>query len=367
MDNSNQNLDLDSFEVKCINDYVHFILSFYFSALDENGYEEIRDFLLNYFMEGNFDEFLNVTNQENLQSKLKKINKMEELLRSRKSPRQRKNSMSTLEMGPKNGVASLQFKNHQLNFDANSGFENTSFAATRKKKGKNMGLQLFHFNGNSAAENRENNIFSSSQTTSFQGSSGNFNGNLFVNFEELNFDSTSKFPKFNELSKFKPLKTSGQQSNMMVSNNGTRFFKKPKRNNKKQFENECRIYRYLGTIEPPKFLKNCTCFVECFSDGILLSNGGLSLQYILKNREPLQRGNFDQLFDKVLELHCCAVTHNDLHCGNVVGFDMDDVRFIDFGLAKISKDKIRIEFLKRINRIFRGLFFSLSARFNLFQ
>ena len=79
MDNNNQNLDLDSFEVKCINDYVHFILSFYISALDENGYEEIREYLHNYFIEGNFDEFLkvNVNNQKNIQSKFMKINKME--------------------------------------------------------------------------------------------------------------------------------------------------------------------------------------------------------------------------------------------------------------------------------------------------
>jgi hypothetical protein len=53
MNNSSQSeLDLGDFYVKCINDYVHFILSFYYLTLSKDKYQEVKDILYQYFLDG---------------------------------------------------------------------------------------------------------------------------------------------------------------------------------------------------------------------------------------------------------------------------------------------------------------------------
>jgi hypothetical protein len=48
MENNNKNLDLQRFEVKCINDYVNFLISFYKIVLIPKQYLEFREILYQY-------------------------------------------------------------------------------------------------------------------------------------------------------------------------------------------------------------------------------------------------------------------------------------------------------------------------------
>jgi tRNA A-37 threonylcarbamoyl transferase component Bud32 len=135
---------------------------------------------------------------------------------------------------------------------------------------------------------------------------------------------------------------------------------------KKNLENECRVYAYLRNTSP-EFLENCTCFVNCFTDGILLKNGGNSLEQMLKeNTFTFSIVYFQQFFNKLHELHKLLVTHNDLHVGNVVG--VFDVRFIDFGLANIHPQQVfDEEFLEMIRLAFSGIFFALCSKYGIME
>ena len=76
--------------------------------------------------------------------------------------------------------------------------------------------------------------------------------------------------------------------------------------------------------------------------------------------------NLQQFFPKLLQIQLCGVCHDDLHCGNVVGFDINDLRFIDFGLAKTCQQSPNEDFLQRLNTVFREIFFYFASKYRLF-
>jgi hypothetical protein len=361
--NNNQKLDLDRFEGKCINDYVQFLLSFYHKVLPLEKYIELKGILYSYILKGNFEEaLLNSTkNSTNLQNfftrngkKLRDIPMIEELVRVNREvaksnmPSPKKFSLAI----PSNNNVSLDsFVNLRLNHNPPKVEENlnlsneSSFASRRRKKGKSgFALKL---------------------------ESQNFGNNSSPLPTKLR-TAVSTLSPFNRRKDFVNIKTAGEQSNMMKSKNGKQFFKTLSLHNsskKRQFENECRVYSHLQQVNP-HFLRDSTCFLACYSDGILLSDGGMSLSQLLEsnrfNQENLKR-NLQQFFPKVLVLHCSGVSHNDLHCHNVVGFDKsNDVRFIDFGLAKTCQRGINTDFLERLNNVFTKIFFAFARKYGLF-
>ena len=342
MNNSSQSeLDLRDFYVKCINDYVHFILSFYYLTLSEDQYQEVKDILFAYFLEGKFEGALfsspeilrNFYNRNG--NKLKETNKMEALMITNKMralvEESRKRNLSKSSSTNENAPAP------DLNSPKLTLFQKRQLKAQSTKEALSTFVERHHYDNSSPPPT----------TLLHKG-----------------------FGAFNRLSHFREIKTSGQQSNMMVSSNGTEFFKTLKSNKlskRKQFENECRVYRHLGEKDP-SFLQNSTCFVACYSDGILLKNGGLSLYGLLKKKpnSALLKPSLQQFFPKLLQLQLCGVSHDDLHCGNVVGFDRDDLRFIDFGLAKTCQQSPNGDFLERLNTVFREIFFSFARKYGLF-
>jgi hypothetical protein len=342
MNNSSQSeLNLGDFYVKCINDYVHFILSFYYLTLSEDQYKEVKDILFAYFLQGRFENAL-FSSPEILKDfynrngyKLKEINKMEALVKNNKMK-------ALIDQSRKRNLSSF-FSINENEPDSKS--PRLSLFERRQLKAE---LAKAALSANVAGHHNDN---SSPPPTKLlrQG-----------------------FGPFNRLSNFREIKTSGQQSNMMVSANGNLFFKtlkSQKLSKRKQFDNEYSVYEYLKKANP-SFLQNSTCFVACYSDGILLKNGGLSLHELLKepsrvNPEQL-KFNLLNFFPKVLELQNCGVSHDDLHCGNVVGFDRNDLRFIDFGLSKTCKESPNGDFLKRLNMVFREIFFYFAMKYRLF-
>jgi hypothetical protein len=342
MNNSSQSeLDLRDFYVKCINDYVHFILSFYYLTLSEAQYQEVKDILFEYFLEGKFEGALfsspeilrNFYNRNG--NKLEKTNKMEALMITNKM-------RALVEESRKRNLSKSSSTNENVP-DPNS--PKLTLLEKRQLKAK---LEKEALYANVVGHRNDS---SSPPPTKLlrQG-----------------------FGPFNRLSNFRKIKTSGQQSNMMVSSNGTEFFKtlkSQKLSKRKQFENECSVYEHLKKANP-SFLQNSTCFVECYSDGILLKNGGLSLHELFQepssvNPEQL-RFNLLNFFPKLLQLQLCGVSHDDLHCGNVVGFDRGDLRFIDFGLAKTCQESPNGDFLERLNKVFIEIFFSFARNYGLF-
>jgi len=342
--NNSQELVLDerSFYVKCINDYVHFILSFYYLTLSEDQYKEVKDILYQYFLEGEFEDTLFSSPQilKNFYTangnKLKSIRKMEALMIN--------NKMRAL-------VEQSRKQNSSKSFPTNENVPDPNSPKLSLFQRRQLRAQLAKAALSASVVGQHNDNFSPPPTTLLH----------------------KGFGAFNRLSNFREIKTSGQQSNMMVSNNGTQFFKtlkSHKLSKRKQFENECRVYGHLKETNP-LFLQNSTCFVACYSDGILLKNGGLSLYDLLKKKSntfnPVQlKPCLQQFFPKLLQLQLCGVSHDDLHCGNVVGFDRDDLRFIDFGLAKTCQESPNGDFLQRLNTVFREIFFSFASKYRLF-
>jgi hypothetical protein len=190
--------------------------------------------------------------------------------------------------------------------------------------------------------------------------------NLF-NQQNLNLPNQNYKNVF-KTNDFKIIFTAGKQSNMMVSPDNEFYFKKfsskQPAQTKKHLENECRVYAYLRN-KNLEFLKNCTCFENCFKNGILLRNGGSSLEEMLKQKNfRFDKKYFYQFFSKLYLLHRLLVTFNDLHIGNVVGYS--DIRFIDLGLAKIHPPEVFDDnFLQMIHGAFSRLFFALCAKYNI--
>lgn len=339
--NNSQELVLDerSFYVKCINDYVHFILSFYNLVLNEEQYKELINILYTYFTTGKFEDHL--VNSSSLKNffnrngnKFEGIDKMEAIFKAGIVP-------TPMITTPKRS------RSHNNEFNNSWQPKSPRFTmGQRKLFPKKLALTL-----DISSENENENENEKPQAT--------------LLFQHL--------PPFNGLSNFHPIQTSGQQSNMMLSTNGNLFFKTFKPNNsskRRQFENECSVYLHLRETNP-LFLQKSTCLVQCYPNGLLLKNGGLSLHDLLKQPNngfsPVKlKLDLQKFFPKVLELQLSGVSHNDLHCGNVVGFDRHDVRLIDFGLAKICGVSPDRDFLGRLNNVFTKIFFSFARRYQLF-
>jgi hypothetical protein len=357
-DNNNQNLDLDRFEGKCINDYVQFLLSFYNTVLSDEEYLELKDILYSYILNGNFErELLNSSNNSNLRNfftrngyKFRNFPMLGEFHKGNgvvensnmQSPKNFSLAMPSINNTSSNRSVSLKL-NHQKDEENWNITQEVFFGNSRTKRKKPFSLQV-------VPRNLENSY--SPPPTKL-------------------LTASSTLPPFNRRDYFVKVKTAGEQSNMMRSKNGEEFFKTLSLHNlskKRQFDNECRVYLYLQQVNP-NFLRNSTCFLACYSDGILLSDGGMSVSELLKsnpNKENLRR-NLQQFFPKVLELHCSGVSHNDLHCHNVVGFDKsNDVRLIDFGLAKTCQIGINMNFLQRLNNVFTKIFFAFARKYQLF-
>ena len=329
--NNNQNFDLDRFEGRCINDYVQFLLSFYDTMLTPEYYIELKNILYSYITEGRFNAELN----------------------SSKNSNNLKNFFTT------NGSKFLDFpmlaEFHKRNKNNVSNTKSFSLAAQ----------------SNSQMEENDNRFSSFARGREHKMPKG------VILYQNNDITPRTRLlpalPSFNKRKNFRNIRTAGEQSNMMVSSNGNFFFKAFSALDllkKRQFENECRVYLYLQK-KNPVFIRNSTCLVACYSDGILLRNRGISLEQLLKSRQQLNleilRQNLLQFFPKVLELHCSGVSHNDLHCHNVVGFDKsNDVRLIDFGLAKTCRDTINTGFLRRLNIVFAKIFFSFAKKYKLF-
>jgi hypothetical protein len=331
---------------------VNFLISFYKIVLIPKQYLEFREILYQYIESGNFAVALsnNSTNLKNFFNsngeKLKSIPILEAFFKPKISPKRfasvLANNSNSKGFGPKrlalllsnNNSLPSPFGNLQLKNENNF----SSFAAQMAKRKKKI----------------------------------SFNVDVHNNFEKMSPPPTKLLrvlPSFNRKQNFAIIKTSGQQSNMMVSSNRTEFFKTSllNANKKKQLENECRVYLHLEQVNS-SFLRDSTCFLGCYSDGILLRNGGLSLMKLLKEPQkvvfPNLLGNLQQqFFPKLLDLHCSGVSHNDLHCDNIVGFDKNDTRFIDFGLAKTCQSGININFLQRLNIVFEKIFFAFAQKY----
>jgi hypothetical protein len=353
MQDNNQNLDLNRFEGKCINDYMQFLIAFYKTVLSDEEYLELKEILHLYILQGNFQrELLNSSNNGgNLRNfftrngnKFRNFHMLGEFHKGNgvveKSNMQSPKKFS-LAM-PSNSSVSVKLNQNSLeNWNVR---RKVFFGKSRETKGKKpLGLQV-------VSRNLENS-YSPPPTK------------LLTAFSTL--------PPFNRRDSFVNVKTDGEQSNMMRSKNGEEFFKKLSLDTllkKRQFDNECRVYLHLQQVNPD-FLRDSTCFLACYSDGILLSDGGMSLSQLLKvrhNKENLKR-NLQQFFPKLLDLHCSGVSHNDSHLHNVVGFDKsNNVRFIDFGLAQTCLSGINIDFLQRLNNVFTKIFFAFARKYQLF-
>jgi len=353
MQDNNQNLNLDRFEGKCINDYMQFLISFYQTVLSDEQYIELKEILHLYILKGNFErELLNSSNNGgNLRNfftrngyKFRNFPMIEEFIR--KNTKVAKSNMQS----PKNFSLAMP-----SNSSVNVILQQPSLEEWNVKNSVS-----FHKLG----KNKKRGFSLIVDSTNL--------GNSYSPPSTKKLRASSTLPLFNRRDSFVNVKTDGEQSNMMKSENGKQYFKTLSLHNsskKRQFDNECRVYLYLQQVNP-YFLRDSTCFVACYSDGILLSDGGMSLSQLLKsnrfNKENLKQ-NLQQFFPKLLDLHCSGVSHNDLHLHNVVGFDKrNNVRFIDFGLAITCRGEINIIFLRRLNNVFTKIFFAFARKYGLF-
>jgi serine/threonine protein kinase len=162
--------------------------------------------------------------------------------------------------------------------------------------------------------------------------------------------------------------------------------------NTKALLNECIIYEYLKR-QSSNFINKHTCFIKCSNGQLYLKNGGLSLKEMIKESDSTEL--FGLILKKLLEqiyfLHSLRVVHNDLHCGNVLVGKRDninigkmkndlleklnanqyltfpfvrkniDIRFIDFGFAKILKSgqSPNLHFLEKIFIFFNEFYISI--------
>ena len=379
MNNNSGITKLRDFELGCINDYMHFILSFYFIFFKDlpGKLNIVKQLLLNL---GNKNAFkLNSMNKPNIELLTAKkfgngsiftgeITRI--LLEENKKPSKPANerspmTLNRLKLSPnispinspintpinspkmKRKIMKLSLK---LNNSANSASESLGNSS---RSNEEQWSRLSFSSNNTKKLNKSNNdkesLNSKNNTRDlFSMSSLGSNGEQLPSNSTLNLN-TSIFSKKNN--------SSGAMSTILMSPNGFHLFKQPKnQRNKRAFSNECKVYSHLEQKDPT-FVDKCTCFIKCYPNGILLKNGGFSLKQMIESKPP---SNFQKLFKNILDLHMLRVVHNDLHCGNIVG---DDYRFIDFGLAKICPPRIHIDinFLKNINIFFQNFFNSLVS------
>ena len=201
---------------------------------------------------------------------------------------------------------------------------------------------------------------------------GSKNSSLSSNSFELRYPNTfnnTNYDSFNE--------STGVQSTMKVNtkNNPSYYFKtidsKNPAGSLNALKNECKIFEYLNQ-KNQSFLDNCTCFFKCFKNGILLRNGGIVLSSQLQSKtfvfNEQNIKNLFNFFSILLELHKLLITHNDLKVDNIVGFDRNNVRIIDFGQSEIHLEEYYDEsFFNHINRVFKVIFFALLRKYGFIQ
>lgn len=330
------------FKKKCIFDYTFFIASFFrFLDTQENKKYSLdaSRFIINYLQGKKIEDLqLNNINRTNLNSLLKKNSRSFlsgqyfSIEKAGGSPK-RKLPPSSINL---DGISShadgdviLSSKNQEIILNQNSNF------STRKVGRFNTNLFNLRTFKNNAKLLDYPNIF---------------------NNKHYNF--------FNQ--------STGVQSTMKVNkkNNPEFYFKKIDSNkpngSHRALTNECSIFSYL--LEKNKIiLDNNTCFIKCFKNGILLKNGGSVLSSQLESKTFLfdeqNIKNLQNFFRILLELHKLLITHNDLKADNVVGFDKNHVRIIDFGQSEIhSEEYYDLFFFNDINRVFSKIFFSLLKK-----
>jgi hypothetical protein len=331
------------FRFNCIYDYIYFIRTFF---LYYNENDQIKEDLFKYFLTGNISVFnLSNSNSNRLTKEI-----LKKLYKSNKNKLLQGSSERNLFGGAPKKILSLIVPNRNN--------ENSSLGKTPRSNNENSSL------GKTPRSNRLNfsASFLSLKNTPPQSGENLFKEeNLFLNKYSTNVFKTNNHH-------FRSISTSGQQSNMMISPDNKFYFKKysskQPAQTKKHLENECRVYTYLRDISPD-FLENCTCFVNCFKNGILLKNGGSSLEEMLKKKTFIfNKEFFNQFFFKLYSLHQLLVTLGDFHVGNVVGYY--EIRFIDLGHADIHPPGVYDDdFLKMIHQAFSGLFFALCAKYNI--
>jgi len=328
------------FRGQCIYDYIYFIKSFFFYYMKGIYYKQINDDLFKYFNEGN----INVFNLNNTNSKTR--NKLKHLFASNSNKLLQGNNPFSGGAPKKPPALILLSNNNNSNSSLGKTSRNSANSSSSKRNQPNSDLDLRFLSLHTTPP------FSTQKL-----------------FENPNLNLPNQYFKnlFNKKN-FKNISSAGKQSNMMVSPDNNFYFKqyssKQPVQTKRNLENECKVYAYLKE-KNLNFIENCTCFVNCYTNGILLRNGGKSLELMLKeNTFTLRKEYFKLFFYKLHELHKLLVTHNDLHVGNVVGYDY--VFFIDFGLATIHPPQVfNADFLQTIHDAFSGLFFALCIKYNI--
>ena len=324
------------FRKNCIFDYTYFIATFFIGLDEEKSSiyaDDARKFITNYLAIGEIDESIILSNYN--KKNLKNLKNL---------------SRNTL----------LKGDYFQISFAGG--------APKRKQMSLSLnttGISSYNNGPNSKKRTPNSNVPTRLSISSMGNSEGLFVGsNLRLNAYTNEFNNTN-YVNFTD--------STGAQSNMKVDNliNPVYFFKKissklPEQT-KRSLMNECQIFEYLSRNNP-YFLQNFTCFIRCYKNGILLGNGGSSLNAELKSRkfsfDERNIRNLLHFFDIVLELHKMLITHNDLKVHNIVGFSKNNVRIIDFGLAHhYSSEFYDINFFILINRVFKTIFFGLLKKY----
>ena len=244
------------FRGACIYDYIYFIKSFFNYYKKGIYYKRIKDDLFSYFTSGN----PNVFNLSNSNTNTKQ--RLANLYKSNKNRLlQGNNTFSG--GGPKKPPVLMITKND--NSDNSNTNLRLSVNTPRSNSNTNLGL---------SAKTPRSNINLSASFLSLQNTPPpRPTQNLFKN-QTLNLSNQYSKESFNKKN-FTNISSAGKQSNMMVSEDKKFYFKKyssrQPAQTKKNLENECRVYAYLRE-KNLVFLENCTCFVNCFTDGILLIN-----------------------------------------------------------------------------------------------
>lgn len=330
------------FRGACIYDYIYFIESFFFYYKEGIYYKQIKDDLFKYFNTGKIDHIQNNLNQLTKQ-KLKNLYNLN-------SNKLLQGNSTFLGGAPRKPFGLTINVNSSSNSSSNSSKTNRSFIVNENQGSPKSQRSNFGLNAS----------FLSLQNTPPRPV------NLFEN-PNLNLPK-QYFKQVFSNKNYTNIKSNGKQSNMMVSPDNNFYFKKysskQPAQTKRNLENECIVYAYLRENEQ-QFLENSTCFVNCYTNGILLRNGGKSLELMLKeNTFTFKEEYFQQFFYKLHKLHKLLVTHNDLHVGNVVG--ESNIRFVDFGLATIHPPQVfNADFLQTIHDAFIGLFFALCRKYKI--
>lgn len=345
MNNKDLYVDKKRFEILCINDYMHFIYSFYFTIFIENPVA--LDILKKSLLALSDKEVIkNGITSNKIKKKFelykamepKLINEWFDLLKSQKiDPK----SIFTgelfrwlVEPEPKKIIPSrLVIKNSATTIRNNQSNNNVGYfsnALRRRSERKKEEERKKHFAVNIPESVEEE-----------------FKTNKLNEFNNKEFEKSQKN------------NTSGAMSRILVSPDGTLLFKQLKPGYKKYHSNECQVYNLLQEIST-QYIDERTCFIRCYKNGILLIYGGISLYKMIKERKIPNISWFELLFTNIKILHLVGIAHNDLHCKNIVG---DGAFLIDFGLAKISNtdiDEDTGKFLSFIDKFFLNFFFIFS-------